>query len=166
MISFPCFKKKSTTPQTCKTLEPIPVKVPNLLSGPDLTHPFTLHTERTAFLCFYHPGYLLLGDVFILYCVCPLYLFKAPGQQRPSFPLFSSIKNIELPQKLRGKEFTCSCRRHRFDPSVGKIPWRREWPPTPVFLPRKSHGQRSLEGYSPRGCKQLDTMQRLNNNKR
>ena len=37
-----------------------------------------------------------------------------------------------------------SCRRHRFDPWVRKIPWRRKWQPTPVFLPGKSHGQRSL----------------------
>ena len=34
-----------------------------------------------------------------------------------------------------GKESTCQCRRHRFDPWVGKIPWRRKWQPTPVFLP-------------------------------
>ena len=36
---------------------------------------------------------------------------------------------------------------------VGKIPWRRAWQPTPVFLPGESHGQWSLAGYSPRGCK-------------
>ena len=36
-------------------------------------------------------------------------------------------------------------------------PWRRKWQPTPVFLPRKFHGQRSLVGYSPCGCKELDT---------
>ena len=35
----------------------------------------------------------------------------------------------------------------RFDPWVGKIPWRREWQPTAVFLPEKSYGQRSLAGY-------------------
>ena len=40
-------------------------------------------------------------------------------------------------------------RKDGFDPWVGKIPWRREWQPTPVFLPGKSHGQRSLVGYSP-----------------
>ena len=40
------------------------------------------------------------------------------------------------------------CRRPRFGPWVGKIPWRREWQPTPVFLPGESHGQRSLGGYS------------------
>ena len=49
-----------------------------------------------------------------------------------------------------GKESTCQCRRLRFDPWVGKIPCRRKWQPTPVFLTRKSHGQRSLVGYSPR----------------
>ena len=45
------------------------------------------------------------------------------------------------------------CSRQGFDPWVGKIHWRRKWQPTPVFLPGKSHGQRSLVGYSPWGCK-------------
>ena len=43
------------------------------------------------------------------------------------------------------------CRRHGFDPWVGKIPWKRKWQLTPVFLPEKSHRQRSLAGYSPWG---------------
>ena len=46
---------------------------------------------------------------------------------------------------------------HGFSPWVRKIPWRRAWQPTPVFLPRESHGQRSLVGYSPWGCKESDT---------
>ena len=41
-------------------------------------------------------------------------------------------------------------------PWVRKIPWSRKWPPIPVFLPGKSHGQRSLEGYSPWARKELD----------
>ena len=42
------------------------------------------------------------------------------------------------------------CRRLKFDPWVGKIPWKRAWPPTPVFLPGESHGQGAwTEGYSP-----------------
>ena len=41
-------------------------------------------------------------------------------------------------------------------PSLGKVPWRTKWQPTPVFLPGKSHGQRSLAGYSPWDCKELD----------
>ena len=40
---------------------------------------------------------------------------------------------------------------------VRKIPWRRAWQPTPVFLLGESHGQRSLEGYRPQGCTELDT---------
>ena len=45
----------------------------------------------------------------------------------------------------------------QFNPWIRKIPWRRKWQPTPVFLPGKYYGQRSLVGYSPWGCKQLDT---------
>ena len=46
-------------------------------------------------------------------------------------------------------------RTHGFDPWVGKTPWRRKWRPTPVFLPGKSHEQRSLAGYSPWGHKRV-----------
>ena len=52
------------------------------------------------------------------------------------------------------KEPACQRRRHKrpgFDPWVRKIPWRRKWQPTPVFLPGEAHGQRSLTGYSPWG---------------
>ena len=52
---------------------------------------------------------------------------------------------------LNGKEFTHQRRRRRFNPWVGKIPWRRKWQPTPVSLPGKSRGQRSLAGCSPWG---------------
>ena len=55
------------------------------------------------------------------------------------------------------KEPACQCRRPGFSPWVGKNPWRRKWPPTLVFLPGKSHGQRSLMGYHPWGHKELDT---------
>ena len=58
------------------------------------------------------------------------------------------------------KEPACQCRRHKrcgFNPWVRKIPWRRAWQLTPVFLPGESHGQRSLAGYSPNGCKESDT---------
>ena len=48
-------------------------------------------------------------------------------------------------------------KRGRFDPWVGKIPWRRAWQPTAVFLPGESHGQRSLAGYSPWGGKESGT---------
>ena len=52
-------------------------------------------------------------------------------------------------------------RETRFDPWVGKIPWRRKWQSTPVLLPGKAHGQRSLVGYSPWGHKELDTTEWL-----
>ena len=59
---------------------------------------------------------------------------------------------------LSDKESACQCRnhrRHRFDPWVRKIPWRRRWQPTPVFLPGESHRQRSLASYSPQGHKRV-----------
>ena len=46
-------------------------------------------------------------------------------------------------------------------PGSGRFPWRRKWQPTPVLLPRKFHGWRSLVGYSPWGLKELDTTERL-----
>ena len=47
-------------------------------------------------------------------------------------------------------------RRHRYDPLARKIHWNRKLKPTPVFLPEKFHGLRSLVGYSPWGHKELD----------
>ena len=69
-----------------------------------------------------------------------------------------------LPRWLSGKESTYQCRRHGFDPRVGKIPWRRKWQPTPEFLPGKFHEQRSLAGYSPWGGKESNTTKQLNKN--
>ena len=63
-----------------------------------------------------------------------------------------------------GKEPTCQCKRHkrlRFDPWVRKSPWRRAWQPTPVFLPGKPYGQRSLAGYNPKGHKESDTTEAI-----
>ena len=56
-----------------------------------------------------------------------------------------------------GKEPSRQCRRRGLDPRVKKIPWRRKWQPTPVFLPEKSHGQRRLVGYRQEGQEDLDT---------
>ena len=52
-----------------------------------------------------------------------------------------------------------------FNPWVRKIPWRRKWQPTAVFMPGKFHGQRSLEGYSPWGHRVSDTTEQLNTHK-
>ena len=62
-----------------------------------------------------------------------------------------------LPWWLRQLSVCLQGERPRFDPWVGKIPWRRRWQSTPVLLPGKSHGQRSLVGYSPWGRKESDT---------
>ena len=67
-----------------------------------------------------------------------------------------------IPGGASCKEPACQCRRRkrcRFNPWDTKIPRRRAWQPTPVFLPRESHGQRSLMGYSPNGHKQPDTIE-------
>ena len=75
---------------------------------------------------------------------------------------------LGFPRWCSGKESRCQCRRHKrrgFDPWVRKIPWRRKWQPTPVFLPGKSHGQRGLVGYSAWGGEESDMAEQLNNNK-
>ena len=64
------------------------------------------------------------------------------------FPGGLMVKSLPAMQEVH--------KRHRFDPWVGKIPWSRKWQPAPVFLPGKSHGQRSLVGYSPWGCQESD----------
>ena len=67
-----------------------------------------------------------------------------------AFLVAQLVKNLPAMQETNG-----------FGPWVSKIPWRSKWQPTPVFLPREFHGQRSLTGYSPRGHKESDTTERL-----
>ena len=65
---------------------------------------------------------------------------------------------------LSSKESACQYRSHQrcgFDPWIRKLPWRRAWQPTPVFLPGESHGQRSLADYSPWGHKGSDKTEQL-----
>ena len=64
----------------------------------------------------------------------------------------------------RGKESACQCRRPRFDPWVGKTPGEGNGSPLQYSCPGKSHGQRSLAGYSPWGHKESETTERLKNN--
>ena len=72
-----------------------------------------------------------------------------------------SLEEGNVKRRFNGKEPACNTREMRFHPWLRKIPWRRERLPTPVFLPGESHGHRSLEGYSQRGCKRLDTTEQL-----
>ena len=87
----------------------------------------------------------------------PLHLYQAgpcgtPGHKSlsvsPHFLITGNRFHLAfmtgLPLWLSGKESACQCRKHRFDPWVGNIPWRRKWQPNPVLLPGKSHVQRSM----------------------
>ena len=74
--------------------------------------------------------------------------------------LTGNMVNLGFPGGTSGKEPTCQCRRPEFD-WVRKISWRKEWLPTPVFLPRELQGQRSLAGYRPWGHKELDMAEQL-----
>jgi len=73
-------------------------------------------------------------------------VLSIPGREAPSPNSGSLITDVHTDEH----------RRPRFNPWVKKIPWRRKWQSTPVFLPGKFHGQRSLVGYSPWGCKESD----------
>ena len=67
------------------------------------------------------------------------------------------LRDLSMAQWSR---ICCRCRRlkrHSFDLCIGKIPWSSKWQPTLIFLPGEFHEQRSLVGYSPCGCKGLDT---------
>ena len=86
------------------------------------------------------------GEVFCLREIGSIFLFMAQScftfKFMPNYKLFWDFKF-----SMTSKGPTCQCRRHKgrgFDPWIRKFPWRRAWQSTPVFLPRKSHGQRSL----------------------
>ena len=68
-----------------------------------------------------------------------------------------SVQSFQVALVVKNPPANAGDLRHGFDSWVGKIPWRRAWQPTPVFLPGESHGQRSLEGYSPWSHKESDT---------
>ena len=88
----------------------------------------------------------------------------APWTQSGRKRCYTKIK-IVPPLRFRGdsdaRKSARNSRRPGFNPWIRMIPWRREWLPTPVFLPGKSHGQRSLVGFSPWGRKESDTTERL-----
>ena len=139
----------------------LPFPSPGDLPDPDieLTSP-TLHADSL-------PLSLLGSPSILLFKIWVLYL-------RVIFPQVSSLESSFLnrsfglhfiffssPWWLRWWRVCLQCGRPGFDPWVGKIPWRREWQPTSVFLSGKFHGRRSLAGYSPQGRKESDTTERL-----
>ena len=78
-----------------------------------------------------------------------------------------SLRHIDIsyllgfPHSSDSRESACNAGDPGSLPWVGKIPWRREWEPTPVFLPEESHGLKSLTGYSPWGHKESDMTEQL-----
>ena len=87
-------------------------------------------------------------------CNYPLYKWStltSPREERHNISRLNvSISGSSLVVQ-KAESICLQCRRPRFNPWVGKIPWRRKWQPTPVLLPGKFHGLRSLVGYSPWG---------------
>ena len=116
---------------------------------------FPLHSSSWSSRCFYHvyatPG--CRGPILHLWLRQalgnPVWLYKTDLPWQGASQVVLVVKNPPV-NPVRHK-------RCRFDPWVSKMSWRRAWQPTPVFLPGESRGQRGLEGYSPWGCKELDT---------
>ena len=110
-----------------------------------------------------------VGCQFLLQCM----KVKSESEVAQSCPILSHPMDCSLPGfsvhgifQAEVLEWGCLlwwCRRFRFNPWVGTIPWRRKWQPTPVFLPGKSHGQKSLVGYTVHGV--TDTTEQLSMHK-
>ena len=106
------------------------------------------HTKGHFAECCLYSGFMEL-------CTCEIYR-NIPHRAFKMWPFtcliyMAFILIMGFPGGGGGKEHTCQCRRHKrckFGPWVGKIPWKRAWQPTPVFLPGESQGQRSLVGCS------------------
>ena len=95
-------------------------------------------------------------------------LFSFPrnlGIAKENVLWYESLPNTRgFPGGSVGKEFAMQETSVQSGVWVGKIPWRREWQPTPVLLPGGSHGQRSLAGYSPWSRKEWDMAERYTSN--
>ena len=91
--------------------------------------------------------------------------WKIPWMEEPGRLQSMDRKEVDMTEHLHFtsmvKELPGQCRRHGFDSWVREIPWRRRWQPTPVLLPEKSHGLRSLVGCSPWSRWESDTTKRL-----
>ena len=131
--------------KTNKPLIPFPLGEVKHTNGPKILYqisPALLCTQcerevKTHKICFSH--HFLQISLVILYLT-----------------LICGLRALDFPGGTSSKEPACQWRRHKrqgFNPWVGKILWRRAWQSTPVFLPGKSHGQRSLASYNPWGRK-------------
>ena len=103
--------------------------------------------------------------IFFLTCSCPV--SPVPFIEETVFSPLHSLASFVIDHRCMSVVFQVALvvknppasaedlKRLRFDPWVGKIPWRRAWQPTQVFLPGESHRQRSLVGYHPWDCKRV-----------
>ena len=96
---------------------------------------------------FFEPSLLFHWSIFLFLCSYPTVWI--------GLPWWLSGK------KKKKKKIAYQCRTHEFDLWAGKIPWKRAWQSTPIFLPGEFHGQRSLASYRPWGLKVLDTTKKL-----
>ena len=122
------------------------------------SNPFIIHSHQAMYL-----SVLSLTTVEILFIPVQSWNWTFRVQGSCLIGSFLAL-SMGFPGGASGKDSTCQCRRCkrcRFDSWVGKTPWRRTWQPTPIFLPRKSHGQRSLAGYSPQGRNESAQLKRL-----
>ena len=125
-----------------------------------LTSPLKLRGDVTMPLLEFLIGWHLVHEKRLRFSVAKGIKMTSPHWGSFIFSLLCSFHvlktsywSTEFPRWLGGKESTCKCKRHGFDPRPRKIRWRRKWQPTPVFSPGESQGQRSLTGYSPQCCK-------------
>ena len=117
-------------------------------------------------LVYYFSFFVFLNFIF---CLCKFpskswyrYISDLYGSCQCNVCVYENQINRTFGISGSGDESVClQCRKHGFHSWVGKIPWRRQWQPTPVILPGKFHGWRSLVGYSPWGHKESDTTERL-----
>ena len=111
----------------------------------------------------HHKGTIPMGNgleakwgVTFLWC-----LACGPGLCFPVLLSILLLASISFPSGSEDKVSACNAQGPGSIPGLERFPWRRKWQPTPIFLPGESHGQRSLAGYSPQGCKKSDTTKRL-----
>ena len=121
---------------------------------------FGRQTGLSLNLGWWPPGCVTLGEWLSLIASQSLSFSSAKPRHVSCKDIMKTIV-CGLPWWLRWLRVCLQCGRPGFHPWVRKIPWRREWQPTPVFWPGELHRQRSLAGYSPWDCKESGMTEQL-----
>ena len=138
-------------------------------------HPWCCLQSVLQFFFFCNMNRLIIFYSFeFCFCFCikmfssiylsPLIFYYKQAKRNPATPSIVCLEissAFQVALVIKNLPANAGDKRHRFDPWVRKIPWRTALQPTPVFLPGESHGQKSLVGYSPRGCQESDTTKQL-----